>query len=89
MQDELDLYSVWQVVHKTYPKLPEGPELRPRWLLLLAHGHLDGDEHPDQLEAMVLLLWGALQVSPSACAMLSSLFATEKLSFCILARTWF
>lgn len=62
VQDEVDVYSAWSVVQSAHKRMPEAPQLRTRWLLLLAHGGAHGDDEPERLEAIVDLLAGALQV---------------------------
>eukprot|EP00892_Ulva_mutabilis_P009117 jgi/Ulvmu1/6578/UM003_0215.1 len=60
-QDALDLYGAWRVIVEIHPKLPTAPQTREQWLLVLAHGALDGREHPEQLQTTLALLWGALR----------------------------
>ena len=57
------MYGAWRVIVAVHPKLPAAPQTRVQWLLVLAHGALDGREHPDQLQDTLALLWGALRQS--------------------------
>lgn len=55
------MFSAWRVIVAVHPKLPTAPQAQAQWLLVLAHGALDGREHPDQLQHTLALLWGALR----------------------------
>jgi hypothetical protein len=60
LQEVLDTYGAWKVVVARHPKLPEGSGACAWWLLQLANGAQDARSHPEQYQALVGLLWGAL-----------------------------
>jgi len=57
--DALDFYAAWKVVTAAMPQPPSAPLLAAKWVALLAAGAFDAEAHPDQLEAVMDLLWAA------------------------------
>jgi hypothetical protein len=66
VQEEVDMYTAWSVVHRRFPKMPDALAARARWLLILSTGATDAEVHAEQAKAVVDLLWGAVSHSDAA-----------------------